>query len=116
MRTFFYPGAVLMRTSVAEDDSPEASFMSFDDFVKGAEPYLERYAFYEVEIARSVQTFGNISHAMSTYESRKTATGEPFARGINSIQFYNDGERYWIVCMIWDIEREGNRIPNKYLG
>ena len=115
MRSFYYPGAVLMRTSVTEDDSPEAAFMTVDDFIKTAEPYFNSFSFFEVEIARTAERFGNVTHVMSTYESRKTSAGKPFARGINSIQLYNDGTRYWIVSMIWDIEREGNPIPARYL-
>jgi len=115
MRSFYYPGAVLLRTMVAEDNSPNASFMSVDDFVESAERYFNSYSFFEIEIARTSETFGNIAHVMSTYESRKTANGEPFARGINSIQLYHDGSRYWIVSMTWDIEREGNPIPARYL-
>jgi hypothetical protein len=115
MRSYFYPGAVLFRTSVAEDGSPAAEFMTLDDFVRSAEPYFKLNAFYEVEIARSAETFGNFTHVMSTYESRKTEHGQPFARGINSIQLYHDGERYWIVSMIWDVERDGNPIPQRYL-
>lgn len=116
MRSFYYPGAVLMRTAVAEDNSPEAEFMSVEDFITSAEPYFERYPFFEVEIGRTEEVFGNVTHVMSTYESRKTADGAPFARGINSIQLFHDGDRYWIVSMMWDIEREGNPIPDKYLG
>ena len=115
MRSFYYPGAVLMRTSFAEDDSPAAQFMTVDEFIETAEPYFNTYSFFEVEIAQSSETFGNITHVMSTYESRKTANGPPFARGINSIQLYHDGSRFWIVSMTWDIEREGNPIPVQYL-
>ncbi|MFV1968921.1 MAG: hypothetical protein ACC628_26175 [Pirellulaceae bacterium] len=34
------------------------------------------------------------------YESRKPPAGETFIRGINSIQLYHDGARYWIV-LFW---------------
>ena len=89
--------------------------MMVEDFIATAEPYFNSYSFFEVEIARTVETFGNITHVMSTYESRKTPGGKPFARGINSIQLCHDGARYWIVSMIWDIEREGNQMPPRYL-
>lgn len=115
MRSLYYPGAVLMRTSVAEHDSPEASFMTVDDFIESAEPYFHTYPFFEIEINRTVETFGNVTHVMSTYESRKSPNGKPFARGINSIQLYHDGSRWWIISMIWDIERDGNQIPQRYL-
>ena len=89
--------------------------MSVDDFIETAEPYFKTYPFFEVEIHRTEETFGNITHVMSTYDSRKTPNGEPFVRGINSVQLYHDGSRFWIVSMTWDIEREGNPIPDQYL-
>ena len=39
---------------------------------------------------------------------------EPFARGINSIQLYHDGARWWVVNVFWDSERADNAIPSEY--
>jgi hypothetical protein len=36
-------------------------------------------------------------------------------RGINSIQLFNDGKRWWIVNIYWQQESAENRIPEKYL-
>src|SRR5439155_24031851 len=75
-------------------------------------PGLQGNGFFEREVARKTETFGNVLHAFSTYESRRTgADAQPFARGINSIQLVNDGTRWWVMTVLWDIEREGNRIP-----
>jgi hypothetical protein len=55
-------------------------------------------------------------HRFSTYESRRIATDSiPFARGINSIQLVNDGQRWWILTILWEAERPGNTIPDRYL-
>jgi hypothetical protein len=57
-----------------------------------------------------------VTHRFSTYESRGRAEDPtPFARGINSIQLLNDGQRWWIVTVFWDSERANNPIPAKYL-
>jgi hypothetical protein len=52
---------------------------------------------------------------MSTYSSSTTPDGEPYDRGINSIQLTWDGERWWIVSWIFDSERPGNPIPPEFL-
>jgi hypothetical protein len=53
----------------------------------------------------------------SAYDSKRTLQdAQPFARGINSIQVFNDGRRWWIVSVYWDSERAGNPIPAKYLN
>jgi hypothetical protein len=57
-----------------------------------------------------------MTHIYSTYESRETKDGKPIDRGINSMEFFFDGERWWCVEIYWDAERSGNPIPEKYLG
>ena len=52
----------------------------------------------------------------STYESRYTAADpKPFARGINAIQLVRDGNRWWIVNVMWDQETPEKPIPAAYL-
>ena len=69
-------------------------------------------AFFEKEVARKTDCFGNICQIFSTYESRRAPSDEkPFVRGINSIQLVRDGKRWWIASVIWDTERPDNPIP-----
>jgi len=79
-------------------------------------PLIEGKGFYETEIARRVEQFGQIAHVWSTYESRHDlGDPEPFMRGINSIQLFNDGKRWWIVSIYWQHESAGYPLPEKYL-
>jgi hypothetical protein len=72
--------------------------------------------FFEREIARRTDCFGNICQVFSTYESRHAASdATPFQRGINSIQLLRDGSRWWIASVVWDAERPDNSIPAQYL-
>ena len=71
--------------------------------------------FYEKEVHRETQRFGNIAHIFSTYESRIKADGPVIARGINSIEAFWDGKRWWIASAIWDEERADNPMPKEYL-
>jgi hypothetical protein len=72
-------------------------------------------AFYEKEVARRLDCFGNVCQAFSTYEARRAPSDEkPFVSGINSIQLINDGERWWVASVVWDVERPGNPIPDQY--
>jgi len=72
-------------------------------------------AFYEKEVARRLDCFGNVCQAFSTYEARRAPSDEkPFVSGINSIQIINDGERWWVASVVWDVERPGNPIPDQY--
>ena len=72
-------------------------------------------AFYEEEIHRTTQRFGNVAHVWSTYSWRRSLEGPVEGRGINSIQLYYDGTRWWITAWIFDSERAGNPVPPAYL-
>jgi hypothetical protein len=115
-RSLFVPNARLMPARVRPDGSASVVVFSADDYVNVAGANLERNGFFEREISRKTEEYGNVLHAFSTYESRHAASDEkPFARGINSIQLLKDGSRWWVVSIFWDSERPGNEIPAKYL-
>lgn len=73
--------------------------------------------FAEREISRKTDCFGNICQVFSTYEGRY-APGDaaPFVRGINAIQLVRDGNRWWVVNVLWDQESPEKPIPPGYLA
>ena len=114
-RALFAPGAQLIPIRVIPDTT-EALFYSVEGYIEFVDPYFMENNFFEVEIARRSERYGHILHAFSTYESLRNADdSEPFARGINSFQLYHDGDRWWVVNIMWDSEREGQPIPDTYL-
>ncbi|MBX2942055.1 MAG: hypothetical protein KF860_06900 [Cyclobacteriaceae bacterium] len=71
--------------------------------------------FFEKELHCEVEEYGTIAHIFSTYETRESINGPVRNRGINSIQLYNNGNRYYIVNIIWCAESMGFALPSKYL-
>ena len=118
-RSLFLPGARLIPTAMKAGDAdadPEPQFLSHDDYVARVEPFFRENGFYETEVARRTEQFGEIAHVWSTYESRHAKDDpEPFMRGINSFQLFYDGTRWWIVNIYWQHENAANPIPAKYL-
>jgi hypothetical protein len=88
--------------------------MTPGDYEKRAGANFEKNAFYESEVARRVETFGNIAHVFSTYESRRAPGEKPFARGINSFQLVKTAAGWKVMTILWDSERDGNPLPEKY--
>jgi hypothetical protein len=90
--------------------------MSVEDYiVRTTKPFSEA-GFFETEMARTSDSFGQLTHVFSTYEARKApADAKPFMRGINSLQLYNDGTRWWIVSLLWRAEDDKLSLPEKYL-
>jgi hypothetical protein len=102
--------------SMSEDKAghPKANVVSHQQYVDGSDAILMKEGFYENEIHRVTEKFGNIAHVFSTYESRLKADGPVIARGINSIALFYDGKRWWIASAIWDEERPDNPLPPQY--
>lgn len=115
MRSLFLPGARLIPTGPAPDGSQRAWLLSVEDYITRAGPTLERLGFREREIAKRTERYGNIAHVFTTYASTADEPLPGPARGINSVQLFHDGTRWWIVNVLWDAEREGNPIPAEYL-
>ena len=109
----FHPDARQIRTWVDADGRPACKIMSPEDYARDTTPFFAANDFYEVEIARRIDLFGNIAHVWSAYEARNSLDDAmPERRGINSIQLFRDAERGWrIVAMLWDNEREGLTLP-----
>ena len=109
----FHPEARQIRTFLDAEGRPAMTAMGLDDYARDTTDFFMTHDFYEVEIARRIDLFGNIAHAWSAYEAR-SALGDarPERRGINSIQLFRDLERGWrIMAMLWDNERDGVTLP-----
>ena len=112
LRALFHPGARLLRTIVSPEGKAEMVAMDVEGFIAEANPYFEAKGFFEHEVARRVDQFGHITQVFSTYEAAADPEGrEPLGRGINSIQLWSDGRRWWVMSLLWDDERPGNPIP-----
>jgi len=117
MRSLFIDGARLIPTGRGQSGQYGHRVMTVEDYITGAGPWLEQNGFFETEVSRSVDRFGNIAQVFSTYESRRSADdAEPFMRGINSFQLWNDGNRWWVVTIFWEAESPDNPIPDEYLN
>ena len=116
MRSLFVPGARLIPSGPRPGGAYGARVVTVEEYITRSAPMMEAQGFFEAEIARKTDTFGNIAHVFSTYDSRhKADDAKPFARGINSIQLLNDGKRWWILTVFWQGEDEKNPLPEKYL-
>ncbi|CAN7572296.1 hypothetical protein LJR289_004086 [Pseudoduganella sp. LjRoot289] len=90
--------------------------LSVSDYISRVTPLFAREGFYESELTRTTETFGQIAHVFSTYEARHAADdAKPFLRGVNSIQLVNDGQRWWILSLVWQAESEQAPLPERYL-
>ena len=121
VRSLFMPGARLIPTAknageISLGGRIAPHLLDADGFIERIRDHVEKNGFFEREIARRTEQFGQIAHVWSTYESRHDSDDpEPFMRGINSIQLFDDGNRWWILSIYWQHESAEHPLPKKYL-
>ncbi|HEY6129199.1 MAG TPA: hypothetical protein VIW23_13555 [Candidatus Acidoferrum sp.] len=113
--SLFAKDARLIAVRVPKEGKPSLVVMTPADYAEHAGKYFLEHGFFEHELSRKTDSFGAMTHIYTTYESRESKDGKPIDRGINSMEFFFDGERWWCVEIYWDAERPGNPIPEKYL-
>ena len=115
-RSLFAPDARLIPTGKRPDGTGSLRTLTVDDYARNIGPQLERGGFFEREIGRKLERYGNIVHLMSAYDSRRTAADPaPFARGVNSFQLWTDGTRWYVVTIYWEQETPENPIPAEWI-
>jgi hypothetical protein len=111
-RKLFLPGARLVPTRPRSEGGAIADVFDVDGYIASRSPLFEKDSFFESELSRRTFVFGSIAHVLSAYELRRAPGEKPFVRGINSIQLFHDGNRWWVLCIVWDNERPGNPLPD----
>jgi len=109
------PNALVGMAQKGKDGKVSLKLISLKQFHINSDALLEKDGFYEGEINRRIENFGSIYHVWSTYEAKNTEDGPVIERGINSIQLYFDGTRFWILSWVFENETNDQRIPQKYL-
>jgi len=115
-KSLFADGALLIPTKEKDDGTNGYKTMTPLEYIENAGPYFQDNGFYEYELYRETNDYGRITHIFSTYASKHgQQDAEPFNRGINSIQLFYDGNRWWILNVYWAHESEKNPISDRYL-
>jgi hypothetical protein len=116
MRPLYAPGARLMPCRTESNGAPVMEILSVEEYIVSRTPLLASADFWEVEVARRESRWGRLAHVMSVYESRRTAEGAAFARGINSIELYFDEARWWMTAVTWDSQHAARALPVEVLA
>ena len=115
-RSLFHKDARLIPSGKNKDGVIGAHAYTPEEYITRSSPFMDKEGFYEREMARQTDVYGNIAQVFSTYQSfHKKDDKTLFARGINSFQLLNDGKRWWVLTIYWQGETPENPIPKKYL-
>lgn len=113
--SLFKPAARMSAIAAQPGATPYMISMTPDEYQEKNAPFFMESGFFEEEIGRKSEKFGEIAHVWSAYQFKLKEDGEPAQRGINSIQLVFDQGRWWISNILWNSERPDNQIPEDLL-
>ena len=108
--TLYMPKATFVGMT-EKDGKPVPEIMTPEEFRRAVNQELVQKGFFETEIGRRVEQFGNVAQVRSVYQMRRTANGPLLGRGVNYLLLYWDGTRWWIANAVWDDERPNSKLP-----
>ena len=116
MRSLFAPEGRMAAVGMRPDGSYPLRMMTPDDYIARNTRAFATMGFFETELARRLEIFGQVAHVFSTYEARHAAgDAKPFMRGVNSIQHIHDGKRWYVLSLVWRAEDATLQLPERYL-
>jgi hypothetical protein len=114
LRSLFKPDGRMIVHSPNKEGGMNTRVMTVEDYISRVGPLFAKEGFFESELSRTGDQFGQIAQIFSTYEARHAKGDKPFLRGINSLQLVNDGQRWWVQSLLWQAETEKNPLPAEY--
>jgi hypothetical protein len=96
------PGVRVGSAGIDAKGTPVLHYTTLKEYHRESDAYMEKDGFYEHETSRSVQNIRNIYHVWSGYEERHEQGGKIIGQGINSIELFYDGKRFWILGWFYD--------------
>ena len=113
LKAIFTPNATLYNFR-----GESMAYSNIDDFIAGFKASIdggEMIAFNEIELGGKTEYFGKIGHRISAYASYFDGSEEIGEKGVNSFQVLKVNDKWLINSIIWDVEKNGQSIPKKYL-
>lgn len=122
-RFLFHPQANKIGYEKDINDNVRPQFISPNEYVEKVGHWLQakrETAFYEREIGRIEETYGNMAHVLSICEAfhskEDMANNEPYKQDVKSIQLAYYKERWWIINMFWHGVSPEFPLPERYLN
>jgi hypothetical protein len=99
--------------AVAKSTTGPAQFRAFTpaEYRRSNGPFFMQSGFYEDELKRKVNQFGNVATVESSYQFKLEPNGPVQQRGVNYFTLVNSEGRWWILNLSWQDEDEKNKLP-----
>jgi len=99
-RALFYPGALLYPNSVTSNPTGSKG-IEIDEYISNLNHFLSQNNFFEKGSITQFIIENNIASVISTYESKRSTSEQPFKQGVNFVHFICVEGKWKITSMIW---------------
>jgi predicted metalloprotease with PDZ domain len=110
-RSLFLPEAELGALVTTPDGKKIFQSFTPEHYQKTNGPFFTQSPFYEEELKRNVQQFGNVASVQSSYQFRFAPGGKVEQRGVNYFTLVKSDGRWWIANLTWQDEEKNLPLP-----
>jgi len=110
-RSIYYPGAKMSAVNIGPNGTSTYREFTFEEYIAMNSPLFSKQDFYEQELGRKVQQYGNLAQVQTAYQFKLSENGQVAERGINHVTLVYSQGRWWITQISWQPETPGNPIP-----
>lgn len=121
LRAIMLPGATMLPQRA--QTGGESRMMDVDAFIEWIDEAWDPVigtandtGFYERQTNVIVEEYGDIAHALTTYEKGPYEPRQIIGRGVNSVQLVKRDGRWFILSITWDEENTSGPLPPRYRG
>ncbi len=113
-RTLYSPWIRFVGVGRGEGGRPKVTVRTHQQLIDETEALMAR-GFRERELFREVRRYGNTAQVRSAYEGELAGDPPITFRGVNNLELYFDGDRWWIAGVTWQAEDDLHPIPAELL-
>jgi len=114
--TLYVPGIRFNIFSQEKQGKTTVRSLSHQEFVNESEAAMKGKPFYEREVHRIAHRAGDVAHVLSTAEQRLAPDGPAQGYGVDSLELYWDGARWWIVnANLWEGDKARTPLPAEFM-
>jgi predicted metalloprotease with PDZ domain len=103
-RSLFHPSASMAASHTMPNGQSLFNSFSTEDYIHTNGKHFEENGFFEEEIGRKMEQFGNVAIVRSAYQYRLNQNGPVDQRGVNFFSLVKDKGRWWITDILWQEE------------
>jgi hypothetical protein len=111
--SLFLPDAEMGTIATTQDGKKIFHSLTPTEYQKANAPFFAQSGFYEEEIKRNINQYGNVASVQSSYQYRLSPGGKIEQRGVNYFTLVKSGGRWWIANLTWQDEEKDLPLPKE---